>query len=156
MKRRESVIENVIGYVSTLGNALRFIERPMNTEINSALAVFFFGLGERRKAARHERAHVSVVIFGCAVEFVGDESKRDVIRAEESAQRLEERATKSGVTGGISGERRSEVRAIEIAGGRAKRRKSWIADCSRIAIAGAGRAGSGIGFADASDRRQKS
>ena len=44
--RREGVIEDVVGHVPALGDALRFVERPVNAEINPALAVFFFRLRE--------------------------------------------------------------------------------------------------------------
>ena len=42
--RREGVVEDVVGYVAALGDRLGFVERPVDAEINPALAVFFFRL----------------------------------------------------------------------------------------------------------------
>ena len=42
--RPKSVIEDVIGYMSTLTNSGGLVEVPMDPEINSALTIFFFGL----------------------------------------------------------------------------------------------------------------
>jgi hypothetical protein len=44
VRRRESVIEYVIAYPTTLGDAFGLIEGPMNTEINPALAILFLSL----------------------------------------------------------------------------------------------------------------
>ena len=44
MRRRESVIENVIAYPATLGDSFRLVKGPMNAEINPALAILFLGL----------------------------------------------------------------------------------------------------------------
>ena len=44
MCRPESVIEYVIAYPTTLGDAFGLIEGPMNAEINPALAILFLGL----------------------------------------------------------------------------------------------------------------
>jgi len=41
---REGVVEDVIGDVPALSDALGFIEPPMNTEVNAALTIFFFSL----------------------------------------------------------------------------------------------------------------
>src|ERR1700730_12858718 len=116
---REGVVEDVVGHVAALGDGLGLVEVPVDAEINSALAVFFFGLGESGEAAGHERTDVAGVVFGHAVEFVGDKGERDVVRAEKSAHCLEDRAAKSAMSGRIGRKRRSEIRAGEIAGGRA-------------------------------------
>lgn len=42
--RPKSVIEDVIGYMSTLTDRGGLVEVPMDPEINSALTIFFFGL----------------------------------------------------------------------------------------------------------------
>ena len=91
----------------------------MNAKINSALTVLLLGLRQIRKTARPIRPDVSVVVLGLPVELVGNERERDVIGAVKPPHDLEERASKSGVTRGISRKRRREVRAGEIAGGRA-------------------------------------
>ena len=44
VNRQERVIENVVGDASTLTDAGSLIEVPVDAEINSALAIFFFGL----------------------------------------------------------------------------------------------------------------
>lgn len=57
----------------SLGDASRFVERPMDAKINAALPIFFLRLGQRRKPAFHERAYCSVVITRHAIVFIGDE-----------------------------------------------------------------------------------
>ena len=44
MYRRENVFEYVIGDAAALRDTLGFIERPVDAEINAALAVLFFRL----------------------------------------------------------------------------------------------------------------
>src|SRR2546430_17635656 len=95
--RREGVVEDVVGDAAALGDGLGFVERPVDAEINPALAVFFFGLGEIGEAARHVGTRVAGVVFGHAVEFVGDKRERDVVAPEKSAEGLEKRAAKSAV-----------------------------------------------------------
>ena len=85
VQRREGMVEDVICDVSTLRNALRLIERPMDAEVNPALAILFLGLRERREVARHVRANIAVVVLGDSVEFIRYKHERDVIGAEESA-----------------------------------------------------------------------
>src|SRR2546430_10718028 len=108
--RREGVVEDVVGYVAALGDRLGLVERPVDAEINPALAVFFFRLREIGEAARHVGTHVAGVVFGHAVEFVGDKSERDVVGPEKSSQRLEKCATKAAVPGRIRRKRRCESR----------------------------------------------
>src|SRR5947209_15796173 len=99
---REGVIEDVIGDVAALGDSCGLIERPVDAEINPALAVFFFGLGEVRKTARHVGTRIAGVVFGHSVKFVGNKSERDVVGAEKSAQRLEQCASETAVAGWIA------------------------------------------------------
>ena len=75
MQRREGVIEDTVRYITALGDALGLVERPVNAEIDSALAVFLFGLRERREIARHVRPHLAMVVFGDSVEFVRHKSE---------------------------------------------------------------------------------
>src|SRR6266853_859625 len=91
MSWREGVIEHVIGNAATKGDSLRLVKGPVNAKINSALAV----------------------------QLVGNKRERDVIGAVKPAHRLEERPSEPSMTGWISGERRSKVRPVEIAGRRA-------------------------------------
>ena len=153
--RCEGVVEDVVGDVAALGDGLGFVELPVDAEINPALAVFFFRLGEVRERARHVGTHVAGVVFGHAVEFVGDKGERDVVGPEKSAHRLEEGAAKSAVSGRIAWKWRSEIRSGEIASRRAHRREAWIADGRCIAIAKTSWAGAEIRFADSADRSPK-
>src|SRR5437667_7198496 len=116
--RREGVVENVVSDVAALGDRLGFIERPVDAEINPALAVFFFRLRKIRKTARHVGTHVAGVVFGQAVEFVGDNGERDVVGPEKSSQRLKQCAAKAAVPGWIGRKWRCKIRAGEIARGR--------------------------------------
>ena len=93
----EGVVEDVIRDVAALSDALRFIEWPMDAEINSALAVFFFGLRERRKIARHVRAHIAAVVFCHTVEFIGDKHEWEAISAVESTEGLEKGTAEAGM-----------------------------------------------------------
>src|ERR1700736_2858017 len=149
---REGVVEDIVGDVAALGDPLGFVERPVDTEINPALAVFFFRLREIGEAARHVGTHITGVVFGHAVEFVGDKSERDVVGAKKSPHSLEKRAAKSGVPGRISREGWREIGTREIARGRAHWRASWIADWRCVAVPEASRAGAEIGFAKAAAR----
>ena len=55
------------------------------------------------------------------------------------------------MTGRVSGERRSEVGAGEIAGGRAERGEVHVTDRVVIAVAQTGGAGARVGFANPGD-----
>jgi len=44
--RHEYVLENVIRDAPALGNTVALVKRPMNTEVDAALAVLFLGLRE--------------------------------------------------------------------------------------------------------------
>src|SRR5206468_7619259 len=122
----------------------------MDTEVDSALAILFLGLGERREAARDERTHVPVVVPRHPIELVRHEGEGDVVGPVEVAQGLEEGAPEPSMPGRICREGRRVVWPVEVAGWRAERRKGRISDRRSIAIAGwAGPLG---GLADASDR----
>ena len=119
MSWREGVIEHVIGNAATKGDSLRLVKGPVNAKINSALAVLFCGLRQSRKTARPIRPEISIVVAGLSIELVGNKRELDVIGAVKPAHRLEERSSEPSMTGWISGERRSKVRPVEIAGRRA-------------------------------------
>jgi len=125
-QRHEGVIENVVRDASTLRDSLRLVERPVDAEIDAALAVLLFGLRQRPEAARHERPHVALVVDRHPVELVRDEREGDAIGPVEASQDLKQRASEAGVAGGIRGERRREVRSGQVAGGRAQRRERGI------------------------------
>ena len=59
------------------------------------------------------------MIFGHAVEFIGNESEPDVIRSVKATECSKNRAAESGVTRRIRREGRSKVGADQIAGRRA-------------------------------------
>ena len=44
MQRHEHVVEHVISHLSAQGDARRFVEGPVDAEVDSALAVLFFSL----------------------------------------------------------------------------------------------------------------
>ena len=43
---RERIVEHVVPDPATLGDTLRLVEDPVDAEVDSAYAVFFFSLGE--------------------------------------------------------------------------------------------------------------
>src|SRR5215471_9757456 len=132
---QEGVVADVVGDDAALGDGRGLIELPVDAKINSALTVFLFRLGESGEAARHQWPHIAGVVFGHAVEFVGNKGERNIVGPEKSAHCLENRAAETAVPGWISGKRRSEIRAGEIAGGCTHGCESWIAGCVRISIA---------------------
>ena len=151
--RKEGVAEHVVGDAPALGDALGLVERPVDAEVDAALAVLLLGLRERAEAAREQRPHVALVVERHAVELVGHEGERDVVGAVEVAQRLEQRAAEAGVARGIGREGRREVRA-----GRgcwpARRAAMKVGSpmVSGLPSPSAGRAGARVGLADAGDR----
>src|SRR5206468_903663 len=130
-------------------------EGPVNAEIDSALAVFFFRLGKRREGTRHVPPDIAIVVFGNAIEFIRDECESDGVGPEESAESLEERATEASVTGGIGGKWRSKVWCVQIASWRAQRGESSIAYRCRITITCVSRTSSWIRFTNSGDRAPK-
>ena len=97
----ESVLEHVIRHLPALGDSLGLVEGPVNTEIDSALAIFFFSLRERGETARQERAHIAIVAGRGSVELVRDERERNRIGTVEFSQDLKERAPEAGVPGRV-------------------------------------------------------
>lgn len=76
---KEGVPKHLVGDASALRDALRLVERPIDAEVDPALAVFLFGLGQRREAARKEWPYDTLIVFGLAVELVRHERERDAI-----------------------------------------------------------------------------
>src|SRR2546422_9945114 len=136
----ERVLEHVIRHATALGDRLGLVERPVDAEIDATLTVLLLGLGERREAARNERAHGSLVVLSHAVEFVGYKGERDVVGPGKIAQRLEEGASEAGVPGRVGRERRGGGRGGGRAAGGAERgaerRPGWSSDPQVGAIAG--------------------
>src|SRR5262249_896882 len=58
--RSERVTENVVGDAGALIDTVGLVERPMDAEVNAALAVFFDRLAQRVEVPRHDRTHVAV------------------------------------------------------------------------------------------------
>src|SRR5262245_5611749 len=77
--RPEGVRPDVVRDAASLADALDLVERPMDAEVDAALAVLLLGLRERTEAARQQRPHLPVVAHGHAVELVGRERERDVV-----------------------------------------------------------------------------
>src|SRR6185503_9890993 len=75
----ERVGEHVVGHAPALPDALGLVERPVDAEVDAALAVLLLGLGQGREAARQERPHLAVVAHRLAVELVGREREGDVV-----------------------------------------------------------------------------
>src|SRR5205823_11377477 len=98
MRRIECVIEHVISHEAARRDRFCLVERPVDTEINSALPVFFLSLREVGKSTRPIWAHVSTIVTRDAVEFVRDKRKRDIVRAVEPAQGLKKSTAKSAMT----------------------------------------------------------
>ena len=99
--RKKRVGKHVISHATSLHDRFCFVECPVNTEIDSALAVFLFRLRKRGEAARHEWAHIATVVSRHAVEFVGNKGEGDLICPIKFAQRFEKRASESTVPGRI-------------------------------------------------------
>ncbi len=96
--RKKRVRKNVIRHATPQGNSLGLVERPVNPEINPALAVFLFRLRKRGEAARYEWAHIAAIVARHSVEFIGDKREGDLIRLVKIAQGLEERASEPTVS----------------------------------------------------------
>src|SRR5207249_3208049 len=104
---------------------------------------------------RHVRPDIAIVVFGNAIEFIRDECESDGVGPEKSAESLEQRATKAGVTGGISGKWWRKVWRVQIASWGTQRCESSIAYRCRITITSVSRASSWIRFTNAGDRAPK-
>src|SRR5678815_3253188 len=148
MERREYIV----AHPSAQDDRLRLVKRPVDAEVDSALAILFLSLGERGETARQQGPHIAVVVLGDTVEFVRHEREGDVVGSIESAQGLEKCASEARMARRISRERRRKVRSGQVAGWRAQGRPGRVSDRVRIAIAGASGTGSRIGLANAGDR----
>src|ERR1041385_8739339 len=122
MQRHKRVLEHVIRYAAALRDPLGLVERPVDPEVNPALAILFFRLGKRREAAWNERTRVSIVASRNPVQLVRHEREGDLVCPVEVAQGLKQRAAESGVAGRVCGEWRREVWSLQVARGRAQRR----------------------------------
>ena len=85
--RKKRVRKHVIRHATPQGNSLGLVERPVNPEINPALAVFLFRLRKRGEAARYEWAHTAAIVARHSVEFIGDKREGDLIRLENSEKK---------------------------------------------------------------------
>src|SRR2546421_444430 len=119
MRRIECVIEHVISHEAARRDRFCLVERPVDTEINSALPVFFFSLRQVGKSTRPIWAHISTIVTRHPVKFIRHERKSDVIGAVEPAQGLKKSTAKSAMTRWIRRKGRGEVWASQIAGRRA-------------------------------------
>src|SRR5262245_19086195 len=127
---------------------MHFIEAPVDAEVNAALAIFFHGLAEAVDGPRNQRARISILIFGDAVELVGDEGEGNIVGPVEILESSEQRPSEGGVAGRVCGEWRSEIRAGGVARRRAPRRPIRIALTREEWIARARPPWAGIVLAD--------
>src|SRR5882724_187100 len=125
-QRHEGVLKHVIRHASAQGDAVRLVERPVDAEVDPALAVLLLGLGQRREAARKQWPHEALVVLCHAVELVRHEGECDAVGPVEPTQGLEEGAAESGMAGRIGWKGRREVGPVEIAGRRAQRHEGRI------------------------------
>src|SRR5205085_4290291 len=79
------------------------------------------------------------MIFGYAVEFIGNESKAELIGSVKATDRFENRAAESCVARRISREGWREVWPHQVTRGRAQRCEGWVAKSGVVAITAAGR-----------------
>src|SRR4249919_2252922 len=87
----QNVLEHIVGHAAALRDALGFVERPVDTEIDAALPVFFLRLRQGGEATLHFRPHLSIVALIHTVEFVRDEGEWDAVGSIVVAQHLKER-----------------------------------------------------------------
>src|SRR5215510_9901471 len=116
----QHVLEHVVSHAAALGDALCFVESPVDAEIDPTLPVFLFRLREGGETAFHNRPEVAGVITCHPVELIRDKTKPDTIGFVVVPEYLEECPAESGMAGGIGRERRGKVRPCEIAGRRPK------------------------------------
>src|SRR5260370_19511640 len=83
------VAEHPVADLVARFDALNFVEFPMDAEINPALAVFFSGLAEAVKGARHQGSRLAVLVDGDGVEFIRNDREVDVVGAEIILHRFE-------------------------------------------------------------------
>jgi hypothetical protein len=86
------MVEDVVCHPFSLPDACSLVEVPMDAKINAALAILVFSLRQGRKAARHVRANIALVIFGHAIEFIRSKGEANVIGPIKATDRFEERA----------------------------------------------------------------
>jgi hypothetical protein len=109
---REGVSKNVIRNVPALGNSFALVECPVDAEIDSTLAVFLFGFRKRIKAARLKRSHDAVGALCQTIIFIRNERELNVVFPQKFPQNLKKGAAKTGMAGGIRGERRREIGSV--------------------------------------------
>ena len=117
------MVEDIVADPIALGDALVLVEEPVDAEINAALAILFFRLGEGLEKARTIRSHSPVAVFRNAVPLIRDEGERMLVGAIKASQNFKERPAEGGMTRRIGGERRCKVGPTEVAGLAAQRAK---------------------------------
>src|SRR5437879_6065140 len=85
----EHVVEDIVADAPAQRDAFRFVEPPVDAQIDSALAVLIFSLGKRRETAREQRAKVSAAVAGDSIKLIRHEGEGDIIPPIKSAQCLE-------------------------------------------------------------------
>src|SRR5438874_13478977 len=87
--RGKGVCKNVIANFLPLFDSFIPVPRPVNTEIDPALTVFFLCLRQRVEAARDNRPDIAAVITGDTVKLIGRERECDIIATVKLAQSFE-------------------------------------------------------------------
>src|SRR5262245_52760308 len=96
--RRKRIRKHVICHIPALDNSLSLVERPVNTKVNSALAIFFLSLRERGETTWDTRANIAPVVSCYTVELVRNKGECDGIGSVESTQDLEHCASERCVS----------------------------------------------------------
>jgi hypothetical protein len=96
MPRREKMLYHIVGNVRFPG----LIERPMDAEIDPALAIFYISFGKRSESGRQERPDIAGAVLGHPVEFTGQEGEGNTVGTVKFARHLKECAAEAGVPDG--------------------------------------------------------
>src|SRR5687767_3460689 len=95
---RKRIRKHVICHIPALDNSLSLVERPVNTKVNSALAIFFLSMRERGETTCDTRANIAPVVSCYTVELVRNKGECDGIGSVESTQGLEQCASECCVS----------------------------------------------------------
>src|SRR4030095_12132527 len=95
-----------------LENSFALVECPVDAEVDSALGVFLFSFRKRIKAGGLKRAPDAVGALCYTIVLIRDKRELNVVFPQKFPQNLKKGAAKTGMAGGIRGERRREVGSV--------------------------------------------
>src|SRR5439155_15633795 len=75
------VVEDVVGNRLAAGNPVVPVERPVDPQVNAALAIFEGGLAEAVKSSGHDRPHLAIRAPRYAVKLIRNKGKGDIVPA---------------------------------------------------------------------------